>query len=75
MNYMIHMTIDQYLELVERSKKKGIKEGESMQEVLNEMIKEGRISRIIKTKRSKNQIVKDLGKHWKIGDLRDSKEE
>jgi putative heme iron utilization protein len=74
-NIIIHLTIDNYLELVERSKKAGIKEGESMQTVLDEMIKEGKITTVIKTERNKKDILKDVQKHWKVLDMRGFKDE
>jgi putative heme iron utilization protein len=74
-NIIIHLTIDNYLELVERSKKAGIKEGESMQAVLDEMIKEGKITTVIKTERNKKDILKDVQKHWKVLDMRGFKDE
>lgn len=70
MNLIVHMTLDNYLELVERSKAKGLKPGEPMFEVLEEMIKEGIIKTVIKTNRSETQIIKDIKKHWKIKDMR-----
>ena len=69
-NFIVHMSIDDYLELVERAKAKGIQEGESMQEALDEMIAEGRIERLVKTERPEDQIIEDLQKHWKVKDLR-----
>ena len=70
-NLIIHMTMDNYIEMVERSQAKGIRPGESMQEVLDEMIQEGTIKTVVKTERSEEQIIKDLSKHWKVGDLRE----
>lgn len=72
---IIHLTIDQYLELVERSKKAGIKEGESMQPILEEMIKEGKITTAMKTERTPEKAVEDLKKHWKVLDMRRIKDE
>lgn len=70
MNLIIHMTIDNYIEMVERSQAKGLKPGDSMQETLEEMIKEGIIKTVIKTNRSETQVIKDIKKHWKIKDMR-----
>jgi len=69
-NLIIRLTIDDYLELVERSKAAGVKEGESMQVILDEMINEGRIKSVIQTERSQEQIKKDLGKNWKVWEVK-----
>ena len=71
-NLIIRLTIDDYLELVERSKAAGVKEGESMQVILDEMINEGRIKSVIQTERSEEQIKKDLSKNWKVWEVRDN---
>ena len=69
-NLIIRLTIDDYLELVERSKAAGVKEGESMQVILDEMINEGRIKSVIQTERSEEQIKKDLSKNWKVWEVK-----
>lgn len=71
MNLIIHMTMDNYIEMVERSQAKGIKPGESMQETLEEMIKEGIIKTVIKTERTEEQIIDGVRKHWRVADLRE----
>ena len=42
-----------------------------MQPIMDEMVKEGKIKGVVKTERSQEQIVEDLKKHWKVGDLRE----
>jgi hypothetical protein len=60
------MSVDNYLELCERSIAAGIKEGESMAPILDQMINEGVIKRVVKTERSEKEIVMDLKKHWRV---------
>lgn len=72
-NLIFHLTLELYEELVMRSKEAGIAPGSSMESILREMIKEGKIPVAIQTGRSKEQIIKDISNHWKILDLREVK--
>lgn len=62
--FMWNMTIDDYLEICERAKTKGIKPGESMEEVMLEYMREKRIKPIV-TDFTQDEIIERLANDGK----------
>jgi len=64
MRYIWNTTIDDYIEILERAKAAGVKPGESMEEIINEYMKE-KSKKPLATGLSKEELLTELTNNGK----------
>jgi hypothetical protein len=64
MNYMFHMSVDTALEFWDRVIARKADSLAERNQILLELVEEGKIKSVMATERSKDQIVHDAAKHY-----------
>jgi hypothetical protein len=64
MNYIFQMSVDTALEFWERVVARNAQTEEERQDILIELVQEGKVDAVSKTNRSKEQILKDAKKNY-----------